>query len=107
MEEQSMPAKETELETPDQSIDRIERRETESTPMPNIEEQEKNRQWRRGDQHTGDDKRRLRNEENVVYREDCCDGRNEAKREGGDNDSDREKQNIWDSFDDNDGNQEG
>ena len=28
MEEQSMPAKETELETPDQSIDGIERRET-------------------------------------------------------------------------------
>ena len=38
------------------------------------------------DQHTRDDKRRLTNEENVVYREDCCDGRNEARKEGGDND---------------------
>ena len=42
MEEQSIPAKETELETPDQSIDRIQRKEAESTPMPKIEEQEKN-----------------------------------------------------------------
>ena len=42
MEEQSIPAKETELETPDQSIDGIERSEMESTPMPNTEEQEKN-----------------------------------------------------------------
>ena len=42
MEEQSIPAKETELETPDQSIDGMERRETESTPMLNSEKQEKN-----------------------------------------------------------------
>ena len=42
MEEQSIPAKETELEKPDQSIDGMERRTTESTPMPNTEEQEKN-----------------------------------------------------------------
>ena len=44
MEEQSIPAKEADLETPDQnqSIDGFEQRETESTPMPNIEEQEKN-----------------------------------------------------------------
>ena len=38
MEEQSIPAKETEIEKPDG----MERRETESTPMPNTEEQEKN-----------------------------------------------------------------
>ena len=44
IEEQSIPVKEADLETPDQnqSIDGFERRETESTPMPNIEEQEKN-----------------------------------------------------------------
>ena len=42
MEEKSIPARETALETPDQSIDGIERRETESTPMPNTEKQEKN-----------------------------------------------------------------
>ena len=39
MEAQSIPAKETELETPDRSIDGMERRETVSTPMPNTEEQ--------------------------------------------------------------------
>ena len=42
IEEQSIPAKETELETPDQIIKGIEHRETETTPMPNIEEQGKN-----------------------------------------------------------------
>ena len=42
LEEQSVPAKETDLETPDQSINGIERKTTESTPMPNTEEQEKN-----------------------------------------------------------------
>ena len=42
MEEQSIPVKETDLETTDQSIEGIGRRETESTPMPNTEEQEKN-----------------------------------------------------------------
>ena len=42
LEEQSIPAKETDLETPDQSIDGIERKTTESTPMPNTVEQEKN-----------------------------------------------------------------
>ena len=35
LEEQSIPAKETDQETPDQSIDGIERKTTESTPMPN------------------------------------------------------------------------
>ena len=42
MEEQSIPANETEIGTTDQSIDGMERRETESTAMPNTEEQEKN-----------------------------------------------------------------
>ena len=42
MEEPSVPAKVTELETPDQSIDEIERKTTESTPMPKTVEQEKN-----------------------------------------------------------------
>ena len=42
MEEQSIPAKETELATPDQSIDGVDWRTTESTPMPNTEEQGEN-----------------------------------------------------------------
>ena len=41
MEEPTAPAREIDLETPDQSIDGVERETTESTPMPNAEEQEK------------------------------------------------------------------
>ena len=40
-EEPTVPARETDLETPDQSIDGAERNTTESTPMPNVEDQEK------------------------------------------------------------------
>ena len=40
-EEPTVPARETDLETPDQSIDGAGRNTTESTPMPNVEEQEK------------------------------------------------------------------
>ena len=40
-EEPTIPVRETDLETPDQSIDRAERKTTEPTPMPNVEEQEK------------------------------------------------------------------
>ena len=41
MEGPTVPARETDLETLDQSIDGVERKTTESTPMPNAEEQEK------------------------------------------------------------------
>ena len=37
----TVPAIEIELETPDQSVDEVEKKTTESTPMPNAEEQEK------------------------------------------------------------------
>ena len=37
----TVPAIEIDLETPDQSVDEVERKTTESTPMPNAEEQEK------------------------------------------------------------------
>ena len=40
LEEPTIPVKESDLETPDQSIDGAERKTTESTPMPNVEEQE-------------------------------------------------------------------
>ena len=40
-EEPTVPARETDLETPDQSFDGAERKTTESTPMPNVEEQER------------------------------------------------------------------
>ena len=39
--EPTVPAREIDLETPDQSIDGVERKTTESTPMPNAEEKEK------------------------------------------------------------------
>ena len=37
----TVPAIEFDLETPDQSVDEVERKTTESTPMPNVVEQEK------------------------------------------------------------------
>ena len=40
-EKRTVPARETDLETPDQSKDEAERKTTESTPMPKVEEQEK------------------------------------------------------------------
>ena len=36
---QMVPATEIDLETPDQSVDEVEKKTTESTPMPNAEEQ--------------------------------------------------------------------
>ena len=36
-EEPTVPARETDLETPDQSVDRVEKKTTESAPMPNAE----------------------------------------------------------------------
>ena len=41
VEEPTVPARETDLETKDQSIDGVERKTTDSTPMPNAEEHEK------------------------------------------------------------------
>ena len=41
VERQTVSAIEIDLETPDQSVDEVERKRTESTPMPNAEEQEK------------------------------------------------------------------
>ena len=37
----TVPSAEIDLETPDQSVDEVERKTTESTPMPIAEEQEK------------------------------------------------------------------
>ena len=37
----TVPDSEIDLETPDQSVDEVERKTTESTPMPKVEEQEK------------------------------------------------------------------
>ena len=41
VERSTVPAIEIDLETPDQSVDEMERKTTESTPKPNAEEQEK------------------------------------------------------------------
>ena len=38
---QTVPTIETDRETPDQSVDEVERKTTEPTPMPNVEEEEK------------------------------------------------------------------
>ena len=41
VERSTVPAIEIDLETPDQSVDEVERKTTESTPMPSAEQQEK------------------------------------------------------------------
>ena len=43
MEEATVPAREVDLETPDQSNDEVERKTPESTPLPKAEEQAKKR----------------------------------------------------------------
>ena len=88
--EPTISAKETNLETPYQSIDdgintHAKRRRTREENNRVVT----NRQCRRNNkQHTGNDKRRFSNKKNVVNREDCSDGRNETKRERGSNTSD-------------------
>ena len=72
MEEPTVPARETDHETPDKIIDGVERKTTESTPMPNTEEQRKktiefspicnvNETKLKPKQHAGNDKRRFSN----------------------------------------------
>ena len=101
----TVPAIEVDLETPDQSVDEVERKTTESTLMPNAEEQEKKTiEFSSIDTEdtTSNTPETIKDDsqtkKNVVHREDCSDGRNETKREGGAGTNDREKQNIWNSF---------
>ena len=86
-EEPTVPARETNLETPEyrrggKEDDGI---NSHAKCRRTREENKRiltNRQCRQNNkQHTGSDKRRFSNKKNVVHREDCSDGRNETKRE--------------------------
>ena len=80
---QTEPATEIDLETPDQSVDEVEKTTTESTPMPNAEEQNKpkvdgiltDRHCGGHDgQHARNNKGRVSSKKNVIHREDSDDG---------------------------------
>ena len=103
----TVPAIEINLETPDQSVDEVEKKTMESTPMPNAEEQEKKTiEFSPIDivEDTTDNTPETIKEDSqtkrtsFVHTENCSDGRNETKRERGGGTNDREKQNIWNSF---------
>ena len=90
---QTEPAIEIDLETPDQSVDEVEKKTTESTPMPNAEEQ--NQKSIDTVQHARHSKGRVSNKKNVIHREDSDVGRNEVERRSGVRIESRERQNIW------------
>ena len=107
---QTEPAIEIDLETPDQSVDEVEKKTTESTPMPNAEEQnQKSMEFSPIDtveDTTGSTPETVKDEsqekKNVIYRKDSNDGRDEIKRHSDGRTESRERQNIWNSFHDND-----
>ena len=105
MEQPAEPAREIDLEAPDQSIDGVERKTTESTPMRNAEEQErKTIEFSPSgivDDPTSKTPETIKDDsqkKNVVHREDWNHGRDETKRERGGNADDREMQNVWNRF---------
>ena len=85
---QANPANEIDLETPDQSVDEVEKKTTESTPMPNAERTEAKVDGILTDRHCGghdgqparNNKGRVSIEKNVIYRKDSNDGRDEIER---------------------------
>ena len=83
VEGQTVPAIEIDLETPDQSVDQVERKTTESTPMPNAEEQEKKTievsPIDTVEDTTSNTPETIK-DDSQTKREDHNDGRNETKR---------------------------
>ena len=106
---QTKPATEIDLETPDQSVDEVEKKTTESTPMPNAEERnQKSMELSPIDtveDTTGNTPETVKYEsqvkKNVIHREDGDDGWDEVERRCGVRTESRERQNIWNSFHDN------
>ena len=84
----TVSATDNDLETPDQSVDEVERKTTESTQMPNMEEQEKKTIEFSPidivDNTTSNMPETIKDDseakKNVVHREDRNDDRNETKR---------------------------
>ena len=103
------PAIEIDLKTPDQTVDEVEKKTTESTPMPNAEEQnQKSMEFSPIDtveDLTGNTPETVKDEsqakKNIIHREDSDDGWNEVEKRSGGRTECRERQNIWNSFHDN------
>ena len=86
------PANEIDLETPDQSVDEVEKKTTESTPMPNAEQpNQKSMEFSPIDTLEDTTGWKVGN-----------DGRDEIKRHSDGGTENRERQNIWSSFHEND-----
>ena len=99
-EKQTEPAIEIDLETPDQSVDEVEKKATETTPMPKAEEPNpKPMEFSPIDtveETTGNTPK------NVFYGKIGHNGRNEVERRSSGRTESRERQNIWDSSHEND-----
>ena len=86
------PTIEIDLETPDQSVDEVEKKTTESTPMPHVEDQNpKTVEYSPTDaledttgntRETANDDSQVKKED-IFYREVGDDGRNEIERQHG------------------------
>ena len=93
------PAIEIDLETPDQSVNEVEKKTTKSTPMPNAEEKKAKVDGILTDRHcgghdgqyAGNHKGRVSKELNVIHREVRHDGWNEIKRHSGGRNEGRER----------------
>ena len=80
------PTIEIDLETPVQSVDEVEKKTTESTPMPHMEDQNPKtdrRVGRHNRQYPRNCERRLSSIEDIFYRKVGDDGRNEIERQHG------------------------
>ena len=102
MEEPTVTAEKIDLETPDQSIEGVERKWTESTPMPNVEEQGKKKVLILGnaDETTNNTSATIKDDSQTkrtsfTERIAAIVG---TKRERGGNTNVRERQNVWNSF---------
>ena len=102
VEEPTVTAEKIDLETPDQSIDGVERKWTESTPMPNVEEQGKKKFliFGNADETTNNTPATIKDDSQTkrtsfTERIAAIVG---TKRERGGNTNVRERLNVWNSF---------
>ena len=64
---QAEPTNEIDLETPDQSVEEVEEKTTESTPMPNAEEPNPRHCGGHNGRHARNGKGRVSSKKNVIY----------------------------------------
>ena len=99
------PAIEIDLETPDQSGEEDNGVDTDAECRRTKAKVDGILTDRHGGEHDGqharNNKGRVSREKNVIYREDSNDGRNEIERQSGRRTKSRERQNVWNSFHEN------